>query len=140
MAQKDPAFVATKWAQNLGAATESIRQGVLSVTEAPGAAAARKKADYVRRVTERADHWATRVAGVSREAWQAATIDKGLPRVASGAQQAQPKMQAFMQEFLPHVERVAQQVRSMPKGGLENGIARATAQIRGNASFRRSGS
>lgn len=140
MATKDPAFVAGKWATNLGASTESIRSGVMSVTEAPGAAAARKKADYVRRVTERADHWAARVGSISVGSWQDSTINKGLPRVASGAQQAQPKMEQFMREFLPHVERVAQQVRSMPKGGLENGIARATAQIRGNAQFKRSGS
>jgi hypothetical protein len=92
------------------------------------------------RFTANADKWATNVGRVSLDEWRTATLNKGIPRVASGAQQAIPKMQSFMAEFLPHVERVAQQVRSMPKGGIENSIARATAQIRGNAAFKRSGS
>lgn len=140
MAQRDPAFVAQKWAQNLGASTDSIKNGVMAVTTAPGEAAARNADGYVAGVQRSKDKWASRVRSVSLGSWQDSTINKGLPRVATGAQQAQPKMQAFMQEFLPHVERVAQQVRAMPKGGLENGIARATAQIRGNAQFKRSGS
>lgn len=137
---KDPAQVAQKWTTNLSAAGPSIQAGVNAVTQAPGAAAARQRQVYVQRVAERADHWAARVASVSLQDWQQATLDKGLPRVASGAQAAQPKMESFMREFLPHVERVSTQVRAMPKGGVENGIARAVAQIRGNAQFRRSGS
>lgn len=137
---KDPTQVAQKWVSNLSSAGPSIEAGVRAVSTAPGEAAARQRDAYVRRVTERADHWANRVRSVSLGEWQASTLQKGLPRVASGAQAAQPKMERFMQEFLPHVERVATQVRAMPKGGLENGIARATAQIRGNAQFRRSGS
>lgn len=139
MAQKDPAAVAQKWASNLGAATQSITDGVNAVSTAPGAAAARQKQAWVQRTTASADKWAARVSAVTLEDWRSATITKGIPRVASGAQQAQPKMQQFMQEFLPHVERVAQQVRAMPKLSLEDSIARATAQIRGNAQFRRSG-
>lgn len=140
MAQKDPNAVAQKWAGNLAGSTESIRAGVQAVTTAPGQAAARQKAAYLARVQARADHWADRVARVTLGEWQDATLTKGIPRIASGAQAAQPKMATFMAEFLPHVERVAQQVRAMPKLSLEDGIARAAAQIRGNASFRRTGS
>lgn len=139
MAQKDPAFVANKWSQNLGAATESIKQGVQAVTVAPTQSAAAKVDDWVNGVGRARDKYVAGLRRVSLADWQGAMIDKGVPRVASGATQAIPKMQQFMTEFLPHVERIAQQVRAMPKGGLENGIARATAQIRGNATFRRSG-
>lgn len=140
MATRDPSFVTDKWASNLGGATESIRQGVLSVTQHPGEAAARNEEGYVQGVIRSRSKWAANVRRGSLGDWQNATIEKGLPRVASGAQSAKPKMEQFMREFLPHVERVAQQVRAMPKGGIDNGIARATAQIRGNATFRRSGS
>lgn len=139
MAQRDPAFVAQKWAQNLGASTESIRQGVQAVTESPMEKAARNVDGWVAGVNRSRDKFQ---AGLRRRTlgdWQSSMIEKGIPRVSTGATAAQPKMQAFMAEFLPHVERVAQQVRSMPKGGIDNGIARATAQIRGNAQFRRSG-
>lgn len=140
MAQKDPTQVAAKWRGNLSSATQSITDGVNAVTQAPGAAAARQKGLWVQRVTASADKWAARVGSVTLDEWRQQMLNKGVPRVASGAQAAEPKMASFMAEFLPHVERVAQQVRSMPKGSIEDSIARASAQIRGNAQFRRSGS
>lgn len=140
MAQKDPTQIAQKWVNNLSASGDSIRAGVNAVTTAPGAAAARQKELYVSRVRDSADKWAANVGRVSLGDWQTSMIEKGLARIAGGAQAAQPKMQQFLSEFLPHVERVAQQVRAMPKGNLDASIARATAQIRGNAAFRRSGS
>lgn len=139
MAQKDPTQVAAKWRANLGGSTQSITDGVNAVTTAPGRAAANQKQLWIQQVTASADKWAARVGAVSLEEWRTQMINKGVPRVASGAQAAEPKMASFMAEFLPHVERVAQQVRSMPKGGIDNAIARASAQIRGNAQFRRSG-
>lgn len=139
MATRDPAFVTDKWANNLSASTESIRAGVQAVTVSPTEKAAAKADDWVAGVTRSKEKFQRGLRRVSNADWQNAMIEKGLPRVASGAQAAKPKMESFMREFLPHVDRVAQQVRAMPKGGIENGIARATAQIRGNATFRRSG-
>lgn len=139
MAAKDPAFVASKWASNTAAATESVRQGVMAVTQSPTEKAAANADGWVAGVTRSKEKFQRGLRRVGLADWQTATIEKGVPRIASGAQAAQPKMESFMREFLPHVERIAQQVRSMPKGGLENGIARATAQIRGNATFRRTG-
>lgn len=140
MAHRDPAFVTDKWANNLGAATDSIKAGVQAVSVSPMEKAAAKADDWANGVMRSKDKFQRGLRRVSLADWQTATIEKGVPRVSSGAQAAKPKMQAFMTEFLPHVDRIAQQVRAMPKGGLDNGIARATAQIRGNATFRRSGS
>lgn len=134
---KNPQDVAAKWASNLGASTQHITAGVNAVTEAPGAAAARQKALYVQRVTARADVWAQRVGAVTLSDWQNAMNTKGVQRIASGAQAAQPKFAQFMSSFLPHVESVAQRVRQMPKGDLNAGIARAVAQIQGNAAYKR---
>lgn len=139
MAQKDPTFVSEKWSRNLGGSTESIRAGVQAVTTNPAEKAAAKADEWVNGVARSKDKFVRGLRRTTLGDWQTSMIEKGLPRVATGAQAAQPKMQQFFQEFLPHVERVAQQVRAMPKGGIDNGIARATAQIRGNAQFRRSG-
>lgn len=133
-----PNQVAQKWQQRLSQSTQQITDGVNGVQQAPGAKAAQAKALWVQQVTAAADKWAARTGAVTLDAWKSAMINKGIPRVATGAQAATPKVEAFMTQFLPHVEAVAQRVRAMPKGGLANGIARATAQIQGNATFKRS--
>lgn len=140
MSAVDPAAVATKWAQNLGAASQSIKSGVQGVTESPMAKAAAVANTWQAKMSL-PQTLANYVAGLNRTtlaAWQQAFLTKGLPRIASGAQAAMPKFQAFMSQWLPFVQNVAAQVRQMPKLTLEDSIARSTAQIRGNAQFRRS--
>ncbi len=134
---KNATEVAAKWSANLSAAGPHIQAGVAAVTEAPGVAAARNKAGYLAGVQRSVDKWASRVSSVSLGEWQNAMTSKGIQRIALGAQQAQPKFATFMQSFLPHVEQVAATVRQMPKGTLQAGIARAVAQIEGNARYRR---
>lgn len=136
---KNPTDVAGKWASRLGAATQDIQRGVQAVTVAPGAAAAAQRQKWVQRVTASQDKWARNVSRVSLADWQAATINKGIPRVASGAQAAQPKMEQFMSELLPHIERGLPALKAMPGVTLDDGINRSSAWIRHMATFRRSG-
>lgn len=136
---KDPNAVAEKWARNLGASTEDIRRGVQAVTVSPGQKAAAAAELWVRNTAASRDKFARNTSRVSLNEWQTATIEKGLPRVASGAQAAQPKMQSFMAEFLPYAERVKAQIATMPKGGIENSIARSAQAIRAFSQFKRSG-
>lgn len=134
MAHKDPASVAADWAQKLGGATSKITAGVQSVQVAPGQAAARQKAVYLQNVTANADKWATHVAAVPLGDWQAAMVNKGIPRIASGATAAQGKMQNFLTQFLPYVDSVK---RGLPaRGNLDANIARMVAMVRGNAQFK----
>lgn len=135
MARVTPEAAAQKWSTRLQNATPDITAGVNRVTEAPGVAAARQKQLWVSRVTQSADKWARRVSAVSLPDWQRSMIDKGVPRIAGGATAAVPKVTAFMQEFLPWVDQGVQQIANMPKGGVEQGIARAAAMIRHNAGF-----
>lgn len=139
MARVTPDQGAAKWASRLSGATQDITTGVQGVTEAPGIAAARSKALWLQQVTASADKWARRVSAVSLTDWQTSMIQKGIPRIASGAQAAVPKMTAFLADFLPYVDQGVQALKSMPKGGVENGIARAGAMIRHNAAYVRKG-
>lgn len=139
MARLSPDAAAAKWSTNLGASTSGIEAQVRAVTEAPGVAAARQKSLWLQRVTASADKWARRVSSVTLQSWQDDMINKGIPRIASGAQQAVPKMTAFMADFLPYVDQGVAKVRAMPKGGVENGVARASAMIRHNAAYQRKG-
>lgn len=132
---KDPATISARWAQNLGGATQKIQDGVNAVTTAPGAKAAAAQAKYLAGVQAKADKWKTRVGAVSLAEWQAAMTQKGLPRIAQGAQASQGKFQNFMAQFLPYVESQAATVRQMPNLTLEDSVNRAAAMIRANAKF-----
>lgn len=135
MATLNAQQIAAKWAANAQAAQQAMKDGVNSVTVAPGQKAAAAKDSYVQGVTNAVNKWATNVASVSLGAWQQAMLVKGLPRVAAGVQAAVPKMQNFLTQFLPVVQQVQAQVQAMPSGNLENNIQRMVANVRGLANF-----
>lgn len=130
--------ITQKWAQRTSGATQQVVEGVARVTQAPGQKAAAQKAVYLQRVQERADKWANNVARVSLADWQAATT-AGAQRIAAGVQAKQGKYASFMREFIPHVERVQQRVQAMPRGNMEQNIARMIENVRGMSEFRRTG-
>lgn len=123
--------VAAKWAQNLSASVPAIKAGVQAVTTAPGQAAALQKSAYLSGVQSAGDRWAANVSAVSLQSWQNSTITKGVDRVASGAQAAQPKFQTAMQTLLP---KIAAAVNGLPaRGGLEANILRSASFARAMA-------
>jgi|SRR5579859_1378905 len=137
MATQSPDQIAARWAQGLASATQKITDGVNAVTVAPGMAASRQKAVYVANVNANADKWAQNVQGVSLQAWQAATINKGVQRIATGAAASQPKFATFMGKLLPYIDR---QVAALPpRGNLQQNIARMTAFVQGMAQFSQNG-
>lgn len=130
-----PDQIAQDWAARLAASGDKIARGVQSVTTAPGQAAARQKSAYVQNTQAAADKWASRTASVSLSDWQQATINKGVPRIAAGAQAAQGTMAQFMGQLLPHIDSAR---ASLPaRGNLEQNIARSAAFARKMAEFRR---
>lgn len=135
MAAKDPTTVAQLWAQRLSASTNEIQAGVQAVTTAPGARAAAAVDTWLARIQASRDKWVRNVQAVSLSSWQQAMIQKGIPRISSGATAAVPKMTAFMSQWLPFAEQGAQTVRNMPNATLQDGINRAVAQITHNAQF-----
>lgn len=126
-----------KWVQNLGAATERMQQGAMAVTKAPGAAAAAAADKWLARVTQSKAKFAANVGRVSLQEWQNSYVNIGIPRVAQGAQAKQAKVQSFMDQFLPYLQRGVSAIDQMPNVTLEDGIARASAMIRYNAKFQR---
>lgn len=135
----DPNAVAQRWVTNLGGAVEKIRQGVQGVTTSPTQAAAAAGQLWQQRVQDPAtlQKFQRGLQRVSLADWQNAMLNKGIPRIATGAANAKDKFTAFLTQFLPFVQNVAAQVHQMPKATLDDRINRAVAQIRGNAGFRR---
>jgi len=133
------AEAASKWSRRLGGASEDIRRGIERVQEAPGVAAARQQPKMLAKVTEAitSGRWARNTAAVTVQEWRTAAIDKGLPRIASGAAAAEPKMASFMTELLPFVDSAVAKVKAMPSLSLDDNIARMTAYVRQMATFKR---
>lgn len=138
MAAATPAQAAQNWATNLAASTARIKSGVQAVTTSPTAKAAQNVQAQVAGVIAAANSGKTAAAlnAVSLQDWQNAMINKGINRIASGAQAAQGKMQNFLTQFLPYVAAGVQQLSTMPRGDLEANIARATFMMRYNAGFK----
>jgi transketolase len=137
MARGTPDQVAQKWRDRLSGATTEITQGVNNVSVSPGQLAAAQADVWVANTTASRDKWKARTAAVTLEEWRNKMITVGIPRVASGAQANVGKVQAFLADFLPFQDRITAQVRSMPRGTLEQNIARATQQMRLTAGYKR---
>lgn len=138
MRQLSPQQVAKNWQNGMANSTEKLKAGVMAVTEAPTAKAAQAVDRQVAGVQRAAASGKTAAAlnRVTLPEWQNAMINKGAARVAAGAAAAVGKMQAFMSEFLPYLQQGVQQLSAMPRGDLEQNIARANFMMRYNAGFR----
>jgi hypothetical protein len=133
MAVKTPSAVAQKWANRLASSTTEIKAGVQAVTVPPGQAAARAKTTWATNVAAAKTKFARNVAGVSLQQWQTDTITKGIPRVATGAQAAIPKMTSVMQTLLPFITRV--KAGLPPRGTTAQNIQRAVAFMNGMTGY-----
>lgn len=117
-----------KWGTNLQNSQSYITNGVNRVTVAPGqqaaAAADRMLAGVTNAVTS--GKWAAAVSAVSLQQWQQAMISKGIPRIPTGVNAAKNNKVSQITTLLQNVDAAVSSVQSLPKGGLAQGIARAT--------------
>ena len=139
MAKGTPAEIAEKWSRRTAAATEDMRAGIERVSVAPGAMAARKRDKWEAGVRNAGDKWQRNVGRVSLDEWKRKALEVGVSRVASGVAANVDKTQAFLEEFIPHLERGQAKVDAMPDVSLEDGINRAAVMMRHNAEFKRGG-
>lgn len=124
-----PADAAARWAQQLGAASARYTAGVQAVTIAPGTLAARAGPLWAQNTAAALPRFQKNSAAVQLGDWQNAAVNKGAPRLASGAQQAQPKMEAALTRVFAHINQVRGSLP--PRGDIEANIARAAAFARG---------
>ena len=137
MADKTPAEAREKWARNLKASVPDIQAGVGRVTEAPGVRAAAKADKMLANLTEkvRDGTWASRVSGVSLEEWKAATLSKGIGRIAAGVDGASVKVEDFFSQLFAYQAGIQNKLKNMPDLTLEDSISRMTTWVRDMAKF-----
>lgn len=139
MAKLTPQQVAEKHARRTTAAVQDMIEGVRNVTTSPTEQAASKKDKLVARWNEsiNSGKWERGLRAVSLDQWKTSMIEKGAQRVAAGVAGAKGKIEAFYAELLPYQNDLSVKIASMPDLTLEDAIARANAQIRGMAAFRK---
>lgn len=128
-----------KWQRRLTGATEDMRNGINAVTVAPTMQAANKQQKMLANLTARVQDgtWASRLKAVSLDDWKSKMIDKGLGRVAAGAQSAAGKVQDFAAQLIPAITAAQGKISSMPDLTLEDSINRMTTFTREMAKFRK---
>lgn len=130
---------ANKHARRLKASTEDIIAGIDKVTTAPGVLAAQKQSKMLARLTAKIQDgtWANRVKAVTLEQWKEKAKVKGVPRIATGIDEAHDKQVSFASQLLPAVDRAVAEVKKMPDLTIEDSIARSNKMIREMAKFRK---
>jgi hypothetical protein len=134
---KNPQMVADKWATNLGNAGTSITAGVNATTVAPTQLAAAAVDRQVQGVMRAAQSGKTAAAlnAVTLQQWQQAMIQKGVPRIGTGAAAAKPKFVSFMNQLLPFEQQGLQQLPA--RGDVNANIQRMVAWAQYMSTFRK---
>ena len=111
--------------------SQNYTNGINGVTDSPMAKAAAAQDRYQAGVIQSvaSGKFASSLNAVPLSVYKQNAINKGAPRLASGAAAAVPKVTAHFQKWAPIYAQVAQTVAGMPKGGLANAQARAAAAI-----------
>jgi hypothetical protein len=119
------ADAAQAWVNGMAGATPKYTAGVQAVKTAPGQLASAAAQRWAQNVAAATQKFAANSAKVTLASWQASAVNKGAPRLASGAAAAQPKFQSFMTSFIPQLSNI---VAGLPAGGtFEQNMARSMA-------------
>lgn len=132
-----PQQYADRWTTGLSGSTQKITDGVNSITVSPTTQAAAAQAKMLQNLTAAVNSgkWANNLKKVTLADWKTAMLDKGVPRISTGATAANGKMAAFAQQLLPYEATLQQTVRAMPNLTLTDAKARAVAWIDGMSKF-----
>lgn len=130
--------IAEKWRKNVQGAGSSYKAGVLAVTTSPMEKAAQSKDLWVAGIQRAAESgtWEDGLRSVTLESWKIRTASTGADRFVQGAKDGEGKMQSFMTQWLPQAARIKTEVAAMPKGTIQDSIARAAKAIEMAANFR----
>lgn len=131
MAKISPADAAKAWVDGLSAAGTKMQRGVDNLTVSPTESAAKMKTKMLTNLTAAVNNgkWEAGLRSVTLDQWRTNYKNKGIPRIASGAQQSQDKMANFMSQLLPYQDAALAALASLPNNN------KADAKNRMNAWF-----
>lgn len=123
----DPTTAAARWQSGMAGAGQKYSEGIARVQTAPGAKAAAAVDKWQQGVLDNRNKFVRNSQAVSLGEWQNQAQTKGAPRLASGAQAAQPKYEAKIAPVLSYMGQVLAQVDNMPTTTLDQRIAKSVA-------------
>jgi len=128
---------ADEWASQLSASTERIRRGVERTDKDPPRLAIAKKEKLRQRFLQALEDgtWDGELNKVTKADWQRSMVEKGVPRIPSGAEASKEKMRDFASKLLPYVSNLQKEIEKMPDLTLQDSINRATKWISEMAKF-----
>lgn len=129
--------VTQKWVQNTQNSQAALKAGVAAVTTAPTQTAASRLDKYLAGVQNAVNsgRMAAALQSVTLQDWQNAMNTKAAARIGPGVAAAAPKMQSFMDKWLPYEATMQAQVRAMPKNTLADSQQRSNFAIAYNAAY-----
>lgn len=128
---KSPADVAAKWAKNYAASAAEFEKAIndLTADQNPMQRAINAGDAYIKNVTAAYNdkRWEKGLRKVNFEDWKAKTIKLGKARMVDGANAAKPKVEKFMDFWMPKMNDIKAKVRAMKAKGDTTGLERFTA-------------
>src|SRR5271170_118418 len=125
MAGANAQQAAQNWAQAMAQAGQKITQGVTNTTKDPIALAIQAiplaAANYAQAASSGRSQAGLQKS--SKAAWQQGMIKKGVPRIAEGAAQAQPKVAMKLASIINSVNSAVSSLP--PRGSLEQNLQRS---------------
>ena len=73
--------------------------------------------------------FANKLRSIPFTTWQTGCTGVGMQRFATGAVKGTPKVQAFFQKWAPIYQQASAAAHALPKGGLQNAMARVQAAL-----------
>lgn len=125
---------AQNWSKNLEGSEKKILAGVSAVTESPMEKAAASVDRWRAGVIKAADDGAfvDGLRSVSLDTWKRNFQTKGVQNLRTGIKSAEPKVVAFGNYWMPIQADLSQQVAAMPKGTMQDSLARVAKVMEAN--------
>ncbi len=129
---------ADAWQQGFGASGAKYQRGIENVDVAPNKKAAEALPRWLASLQSKKtqDKYVRKNLAVTLEEWQHNTITFGVPNLSRGAAKGTSKYASFAEKFYPYLTQGLNKIASMPNITLEDRIARSTAMMRHNASYK----
>jgi hypothetical protein len=123
----DPNAMAKNWVSGMSSATQKYTSGVQGVQVAPGQKAAQSAQKWLNGIQAayQNNSYQNGCQSVSLQSWQNSAVQKGAPRLSTGASAAQQKFSDVSVKLAQNINSAVAQVDAMPTDTLEQRLQRA---------------